>query len=327
MKQVVLSQYGGPEVLTVVDTEIPEPKAGEVLIKIEAIGVNYADTLRRRNLYFQPTPLPYVLGSEAVGQIVKLGEGVTTPFDLGARVLAILPMGGGYGQYVVAQAMYCVPLPPHIDSLRATAIFVQGTTAQLMVSQVARPLQGKTVLISAASGGVGSLLVQLAKMNGARVIAAGSSDEKLKLAASLGADVCINYSTPDWHTQVKAATDGKGVDISFEMVGGDVYDESVRSLAMGGQVIIYGCASGIQGRIHPEYFVDENLTQSGFNLAYFITQRMSDWQAALGAVIGLLAEGRLKVETSHVFSLVEAAEAHRQVEARKTTGKVILTID
>lgn len=325
MKQVLLNHYGSPDELTLVETNIPQPKAGEVVIKVEAIGVNYSDTLRRRNLYFQPTPLPYVLGSEAVGQIVAVGEGVTAPYLIGATVLAILPFGGGYAEYVSAIAQYCVPLPPNIDAKTATAIFVQGSTAQLMISQVAKDLKDKTVLINAAAGGVGSLLVQLAKMNGAKVIAACSSDEKLKVAKANGADALVNYSIPNWSEKVKEANNGKGVDIAFEMVGGTIYNETVKSLAQGGHLIIYGCASGVQGHIHPEHFVDENITQSGFNLAFYITTMPQVWQEALGTVIGLIAQGKLKIETPKTFALKDAAEAHRQIEARQTTGKVVLT--
>jgi NADPH:quinone reductase len=324
MKQVQFSQYGTPDVLTLVETDIPQPKAGEVVIKVEAIGVNYADTLRRRDKYFQPTPLPYVLGSEAVGQIVSIGEGVNEPYTIGATVLAILPFGGGYAEYVSAIAQYCVPLPPNIDAKTATAIFVQGTTAQLMISQVAKALKDKTVLINAAAGGVGSLLVQLAKLQGATVIATSSSDEKLKLAKANGADKTVNYSIANWSDEVKNATDGIGVDIAFEMVGGSVYNETVKSLAKGGQLIVYGCASGIQGNIHPEHFVDENISQSGFNLAFYITTKTSLWQEALATVIGLVAQDRLTIETPNSFALKDAAGAHKKIEARQTTGKVVL---
>jgi NADPH2:quinone reductase len=324
MLQVQLSRYGSPDELKLVETTIPQPQAGEVLIKVKAIGVNYSDTLRRRNLYFQPTPLPYVLGSEAVGEIVSVGEGVAAPYVAGATVLAILPFGGGYAEYITGIAQYCVPLPPGIDAKTATAIFVQGSTAQLMISQVARELTGKTVLINASAGGVGSLLVQLAKLHGAKVIAASSTHEKLELARANGADETVNYSLPGWSEKVKALNNGAGVDIAFEMVGGEVYNETVKSLAQGGQVVVYGCASGVQGNIHPEYFVDENISQSGFNLAFYITTRMQAWQEALGTVIGLVAQGKLKIETSHTFQLKDVAEAHRKIEARQTTGKVVL---
>jgi NADPH:quinone reductase len=324
MKQVKIDQYGSPNVLKLVEAEIPQAKAGEVVIKVEAIGVNYSDILRRKDMYFQPSPLPYVLGSEAVGQIISVGEGVTEPYVIGATVLAILPFGGGYAEYVSAIAQYCVPLPPHIDAKTATGIFVQGSTAQLMISQVAKDLKDKTVLINASAGGVGSILVQLAKLNGAKVIATSSSDEKLKVSKENGADFTVNYSNPNWSEKVKALNNGNGVDIAFEMVGGDVYNETVKSLAQGGQLIVYGCASGIQGNIHPEYFVDENISQSGFNLAFYITTKMPVWQEALGTVIGLIAQGQLKIATPKTFDLSNVAEAHRQIEARQTTGKVVL---
>lgn len=327
MKQVQLSQFGSPDELKLVETSIPSPKPGEVLLQVEAIGVNYSDTLRRRNKYFQPTPLPYVLGSEAVGRIISVGEGVAAPYLTGTMVLAILPYGGGYSEYVTAIAQYCVPLPPNIDAKTATAIFVQGSTAQLMVYQVAKDLKNKTVLINAAAGGLGSLLVQLAKLNGAKVIAASSSNEKLNIAIANGADTAVNYSNLHWSEEVKAANDGNGVDIAFESVGGDVYNETIKSMAKGGHLIVYGCASGVQGTIHPEHFVDESLRQTGFNLAFYISTRPQIWQEALEAVIGLISQEKLKISTLNTFELKEAAKAHRQIEARKTTGKVVLTIN
>ncbi len=327
MKQIKIDIYGLPDVLQLVDTEIPHADVGEVVIKVEAIGVNYSDVLRRKNQYFQPTPLPYVLGSEAVGKIISVGEGVTAPYVIGATVLAILPFGGGYSEYVSAIAAYCIPLPPNIDVKTATAIFVQGSTAQLMISQVAKDLKDKTVLINASAGGVGSLLVQLAKLNGAKVIATSSSDEKLKVAKANGADATVNYSKDNWSEKVKEANNGQGVDIAFEMVGGAIYNETVKSLAQGGHLIIYGCASGEQGTIHPEHFVDENISQSGFNLAFYITTKMQVWQEALGTVIGLIAVGKLKIETPNTFDLKDVAIAHREIEERQTTGKVVLTIN
>ncbi|NER17551.1 quinone oxidoreductase family protein [Spongiivirga citrea] len=325
MKQIQMQDYGSPDVLKLVETEIPTPNAGEVLVKVKAIGVNYSDILRRKNTYFQETPLPFVLGTEAVGEIVRVGEGVTIPYAVGTTVLAILPQASGYSEYVTAIAQYCVPLPPEMNPEKATAIFVQGTTAQLMISQVANDLEGKTVLVNASAGGVGSILVQLAKLNGAKVIGASSSDAKLEISKKLGADFIVNYSKSEWSNEVKKFTEGKGVDIVFEMVGGEVYNQSLKSLSQGGQIIVFGCASGIQGTIHPEFFVDENITQSGFNLAYFINNRMELWQKALETVIGLLMQDKLKVEIAHKYALEDAAEAHEAIENRKTIGKVILT--
>ncbi|GAA0873270.1 zinc-binding dehydrogenase [Gangjinia marincola] len=324
MQQIRIEDYGSPEVLKIVETEIPSPNAGEVLVKVKTIGVNYSDILRRENTYFQETPLPYVLGTEAVGEIVAVGEGVTVPYVDGTTVLAILPYSGGYSEYVTAVAQYCVPLPPEIDIEKATAIFVQGTTAQLMISQVAKDLKDRTVLVNASAGGVGSLLVQLAKLKGATVIGAGSSDAKLETSKNLGADLTVNYSKSDWSKKVKEMTDGQGVDLVFEMVGGDVYNQSLKSLKPGGHIIVFGCAGGVQGTIHPEFFVDENITQSGFNLAYFINNKMELWQQALETVIGLLMQGKLQVNITR-YAFAKAKQAHIDIENRKTTGKVILT--
>lgn len=327
MQQIQLSEYGSPDVLTLVTVAVPQPKPGELLIRVEAAGVNYSDVLRRKNTYFMPTPLPYVLGAEAVGEIVAVGEGVdASPFQSGNRVLAILPNGGGYSAYVVASAQFCVPLPPQIDAAAATAIFVQGSTAYLIIHQVIKAIAGKTVLVHAAAGGVGSILIQLAKLAGAAtVIGTAGSDEKLAVARSFGADEAVNYTKAAWPNQVMALNGNKKVDFILEMIGGSIYSQSFDCLAPGGTMVVYGEASGQKGYVHSEHFVDENQTVTGFNLAYFIQHRTPLWQEALGAIIGLMAAGKLVISTESTFPLRDAAVAHRQIEARQTTGKVVLT--
>lgn len=324
MKQIKMQRYGDPSVLELIETSTPQPQKGEVLIAVEAIGVNYSDTLRRKNIYFQPTPLPYVLGTEAVGKIIALGEDADPAIAIGSTVLALLPFGGGYAEYVTVNAQYCVPLPPHIHAQAATGIFVQGSTAQLMISDLAGEINNKYVLINAAAGGVGSMLVQLAKMKGAKVIAACGTEDKMKIALQNGADFVVNYSLPHWSEKVKAITDNTGVDVAFEPVGGEVYNETIKSLAMGGHIIVFGCASGMQGQIHPEYFVDNNLRQSGFNLAFYVMNKTPQWQAALGEIIGAIAQQKLIVSTPITYPLAKAATAHQAIEARETTGKVVL---
>lgn len=324
MRKVQFSEYGAADVLQLIHTSVPEPGPGEVLLKVEAIGVNYSDILRRKNAYFQPTPLPYTLGHEAVGIIEAVDEGVTLPFAKGARVLAILPGSGGYAEYVTGPAQYCVPLPPHVDSKTATAVFVQGTTARLLTSAASGDLSEKTVVVTAAAGGAGSLVVQLATLAGARVIAAAGNPAKFAFAKQMGAAETVDYSAPGWSKKIKELTGGKGADVVFETVGGDVYNEGVRSLATGGHLIVYGAASGVQGSVHPEYFVDNALTQTGFNLAHYIQHKTEVWQAALGEVVGLVAEGKLRIGVTETFPLADAAEAHRRIEARQTTGKVVL---
>ncbi|MEO0471295.1 MAG: zinc-binding dehydrogenase [Bacteroidota bacterium] len=324
MKKIQFSTYGAPEVLQLCEVKMPQPGPGQVLVKVAAAGVNFSDILRRENRYFMPTPLPYVPGSEAVGEIVSIGEGVTAPYLPVTRILAILPGGGGYAEYVLADAAYCVPLPPSISSEAATAIFVQGSTAHLMLDRIVVDVRGKSLLIHAAAGGVGSILVQLAKMAGARVIATASSAEKLAKAQEFGADAGVNYAESQWPEKVIAANQGEKVDYIFEMIGGNIYQQSFACLKSGGSMIVYGAASGQKGYIHSEAFVDENHHLLAFNLAHFIQNRTSEWQESLGAVIGLLAEGKLKIGTQDRFSLAEAALAHQQIEARKTSGKVVL---
>lgn len=325
MRQIQIAEYGSPTVLTSINTEMPVPQAGELLIRVEAAGVNYSDVLRRKNIYFMPTPLPYVLGAEAVGEIVKIGDGAPSPpFQLGSRVLAILPFGGGYAEYVTANAQYCVSLPPQIDAKVATALFVQGSTAHLLLHQVAGNISGKTLLIHAAAGGVGSLLIQLAKLAGANVIAASSSDEKLQFAQKMGADLSINYAKPDWTNRLIQENKGKKVDIILETVGGAIYTQSFACLRPGGTIIVYGSASGERGYIHSEHFVDESQNLLSFNLAHFIQNRADVWQASLGAMIGLIAEGKIKVQTASTYALKDVVQAHQDLENRQTTGKVVL---
>ncbi|NOK58857.1 MAG: NADPH:quinone reductase or related Zn-dependent oxidoreductase [Chloroflexi bacterium AL-W] len=325
MKQVQLNAYGSADVLRVVEVDTPQPRAGDLLIEVEAAGVNFSDVLRRRNTYFMPTPLPYVLGAEAVGTIVAVGEGVPAQsFQLGQRVLAILPHGGGYSEYVTAAAQYCVPLPTHIAPADATAIFVQGSTAHLILHQVARDIASQTVLVHAAAGGVGSLLVQLAKLAGAKVIATGSSAEKLTFAQKLGADAAINYSEANWPAKVLEANGGEKVDFILEMVGGDVYTQSFACLKPGGTMIVYGAASGQKGMMHSEHFVDENHNLLSFNLAHFVQHKTDLWQASLGAMIGFIAEGQINIQTGDTFALSDVRKAHQQLEDRQTTGKVVL---
>jgi len=324
MKQVQITDYGTAEVLRLIETDIPVPAPGQILLEVKAAGVNFSDILRRRNTYFMPTPLPYILGAEAVGNIVELGEGVGEPFAKGAQVLAILPAGGAYSQYVLAQAEYCVPLPPQIDPKAATALFVQGSTAHLMVEQLAGKLEGKTALVHAGAGGVGSLLVQLLKMRGAKVIASGSSEKKLAYAKTLGADMGINYSQKDWPEQLVEKNEGEKVDLIFEMVGGEIYKDSFRCLNTFGKMIVYGAASGEKGLIHSEHFVDKSHQLLSFNLAHFIQFKTGEWQASLGAMIQLLASGQIKISQSHIYSLNEVVQAHQDIENRLTMGKVVL---
>ena len=324
MKQVIFNAYGSANVLEVTTADKPVPGKGEVRIQVEAAGVNYSDILRRRNTYFMPTPLPYVLGAEVVGRVDAFGEFENTPtLSIGDRVLAILPYGGGYAEYACANAQYCIPLPPSIDSPAATALFVQGSTAQLMINRLPS-LEGKTVLVHAAAGGVGSLLVQLAQLKGATVIGTASSEKKRAYVQSLGAMQGVNYTEGGWPEAVVEANQGEGVDVIFEMVGGSVFADSFKCLKPGGTMMVYGAASGKKGMIHSEHYVDESISLQGFNLAHAMQHQFQDWQQAIGEVIQAVASGQVQVGTTDAFPLEEARKAHQAIEDRQTTGKVVL---
>lgn len=257
-KQLRFYDFGGPEMLRLETIELPEPGAGEALIRVEAAGVNYSDILRRKNQFFLPTPLPHAPGTEAVGVIVKSGDD-RPGFRAGDRVLAILPTGGGCADFALAPTQYCVPLPPGIDSKTATAIFVQGSTAHLIVHEVLpADISGKSVLVHAAAGGVGSLLLQLARMKGAYVIAAASAPAKLQVARELGADVCIDCSKADWTKAALAANHDRKVDFVLEASGGQMCLLSFEVLEDGGTLVVYGSTSRQNAMLPSESFVDHN---------------------------------------------------------------------
>jgi NADPH2:quinone reductase len=342
IRKIVVQRFGDASELTLQTAEMPKPGPGEVLVRVAAAGVNFSDILRRRNTYFMPTPLPFVPGAEAVGEIVAMGpqapspetdqdnqgQNMPPPLAQGMRVLAILPAGGGYADFALAPAAYCVPLPTGLDSMQATALFVQGSTAQLLLTAVAAPalggLEGKTLLITAAAGGVGSLLVQLAQQAGARVMAAVGSVAKQELVGSLGINDTFCYADANWTQQVLARNEGQPVDLFLDPVGGKVYEQCFAALKPGGTGVVYGSASATPGLMDSEHLVNQGQSLLSFNLAHQIQQHPQRWQAALGAVIGQAAQSSLRIPVTHTFSLADAASAHRSVEARQTSGKVVL---
>ncbi|HZE88768.1 MAG TPA: quinone oxidoreductase [Verrucomicrobiae bacterium] len=327
MKAVQISRFGGPEVLEVIDLPIPVPAPHEVLVRVRASGVNFAETLMRQNRYALTPELPAVLGHEVAGTIEALGEGVRG-LARGARVVAPMFAAGawfsGYAEYALIDASLVVPLPDALSFEEAPALMVQGLTALELIRRV--PPAGKTVLVSAAGGGVGSLLVQLAKRAGAKtVIAAASHAAKLDLAMSLGADAGVDYPQVDWIERAREASGGPGPDIIFESVGGDVTMGSLQALAPLGQLVIYGALNIQRFQLGvPELLglVFGNQSVTGYALAPLLTpERLKDGLAELFA---LAVTGRLKVTIGRTFPLEGAAEAHREIEGRRTTGKVVL---
>ncbi|WP_334054477.1 quinone oxidoreductase family protein [Burkholderia cepacia] len=251
MKAVRFHTTGGPDAL--VYEEVPDPaiEDDDVLIRVDAAGVNFADVMRRRgDDYPEQSPTPFTLGAEVAGTVAAVGKAVTT-IPVGTPVLAT-PGAGGYAQYIRVPASIVIPLPPGLDAVRAAALMAHGLTAALVLRQAARLAPGETVLVEAAAGGVGSFAVQLAKQYGAgKVIAAASTPEKRALAERLGADASVDYTAPDWAERVRTLTGGKGVDVILETAGGDNVAEAFKALASFGRMIFIGQSSGKTSLIDP----------------------------------------------------------------------------
>ncbi len=315
MKAVQINRFGGPEVLEAVEVPTPIPAAGQLLLRIHAIGINFADTLMRMDRYAMTPPLPAILGFEAAGVVEALGPDVDG-FAIGQRVAAPLfatNSMGAYAEFIAIDASLAVPLPD------------QGLTALYLTRQA--PPKGKTVLISAAAGGVGSILVQLAKRAGARtVVAAASTSAKLDLARSLGADAGVNYTNPDWTEELRRVTDGVGPDIIFESVGGDVTGACLATLAPQGQIVIYGALNIQSFQLGvPELLglIFKNQSLTGFAFIPLLTP--ADMRSGLAELFDLVTRRELVVTIGGRYPLAHASNAHGALEGRGTTGKLILT--
>jgi NADPH2:quinone reductase len=285
--------------------------------------VNFADSLQRQNKNVVPTSLPYLPGYEVAGTVTELGKGVEN-ISLGDLVVAMLPGGGGYAQYAVTPSYLAAVIPPTISAQESLALQVQGLTAYLMLKDGAKFQPGQTVLIHSAAGGVGTLLVQIAKQMGAgKIIATASTIEKLAVAKSLGADELINYTASDWVQKVKDATGGKGVDLILDGTGGEIFQNSFSCLAPFGRLINFGNPSGGSTSIEAFTLVNNNLILQGFGLASYF-EKPDLMQEAYQYLFSQAATGKLKVHIGQTFALSNAAEAHQQMENRKTTGKIVL---
>lgn len=323
MKQIIVNDFGGPEKLILHNAPMPFAGDGQIVIKVEASGVNFSDSMQRRNQYVFPLPLPYLPGFEVAGIVTELGKGVEN-ISVGDRVVAMLPNGGGYAQYAVTASYLAAVLPPTISAQESLALQVQGLTAYLILKDGAKLQAGQTVLIHAAAGGVGTLQVQIAKQMGAgKIIATASTDEKLAIAKSLGADELINYTESDWVQKVKDATGGKGVDLIVDSVGGETLQNSINCLAPFGRLISFGNPTGGSTSIDAFLLVNNNLILQGFGLASYF-EKPDLMQEAYHYLFSQAATGKLKVHVGQTFALADAEEAHKQMENRKTTGKTVL---
>lgn len=323
MKASRFHRIGGPEVLVYEDVPDPVPGQGELLLRVEAAGVNYVDIMRRRgDPLHEETPLPFCIGYEMAGIVEAHGPGVTSP-PIGSRIFA-LASKGGYAQYATVPAESVRALPDGLDSVAMVALWLQGLTAGLALRHAGQVAEGETVLVEAAGGGVGTLAVQLARIYGAKkVIAAASSDAKLKTARSLGADICVNYSDPSWVRQCWEETGGRGVDVVLESVGGVIFEQALETLRPFGRLVVIGSASNENSSIASGSLFNHNRAIVGFGIhQYYPKPGLID--GMIDELIGHVRDGRLKLQLDHVLPLSEAHEAHRLVEQRLSTGKVVL---
>ena len=320
MKAVRAHKYGGPEVLTLEEIPVPEPKAGEARVKIEAIGVNYIDIYQRTGLY--PLQTPFTLGTEGAGIVDAVGPNVTE-VKKGERVgYVIIP--GSYAEFAIVPAARLVPIPPNIDARTAAALMLQGMTAHYLTHSTYPLKKGETALIHAAAGGVGLLLIQIAKQLGATVIGTVSTEAKAKLAKEAGADHLILYTQSDFLAEVKKLRDGRGLDVVYDSVGQATFDKSLDCLRPRGYLVLFGQSSGPVPPFDPGKLAAKgSLFLTRPSLVHYTLERAELLQRA-NDVFNWTAAGKLKVKIDKTFPLAEAAEAHRQLEGRQTTGKLIL---
>lgn len=319
MKAIVIHSNGGPEVLAYQDVETPAPKPGEALVRIEAIGVNYIDIYHRSGLY--PVQLPFIPGVEAAGVVEEIG-GDATDIKVGDRVAYAMAIGS-YAEYAAVPVSRLVKVPDNLDLQLAAAAMLQGMTAHYLVTSAYDLQPEDTALVHAAAGGVGLLLIQMAKRIGARVIGTVSNQDKARLAREAGADEVIIYTEQDFEQEVKRLTGGAGVQVVYDSVGRDTFNKSLNSLAARGMLVLFGQSSGPVPPFDPLLLSKGSFFLTRPSLAHYTATREELlWRA--GDVLGWVASGELKLRIGKVFPLSEAAEAHRQLEGRLTTGKVLL---
>jgi NADPH2:quinone reductase len=320
MKAIQISQTGGPEVLSLVELPIPVPGPGQVLIRVEATGVNFIEVYFRKGTY--KAALPLTLGSEAAGTIEELGPGVNG-FKPGDAVASV-NVQGSYAEYALVPAAQLVKLPDGLTPEQGAAAMLQGMTAHYLAYSTFPLKAGDTCLVHAAAGGVGLLLTQMAARIGARVIATVSTEAKAALAREAGATETINYNEQDFEAEVKRITGGKGVDVVYDSVGKTTFDGSLNSLRPRGLLALFGASSG---PVPPFDLIQLSGKGSLFitrpTLWHHIANRAElEWRA--GDVLGWIKTGDLKLRMEHMYPLAEAAQAQIDLEARKTTGKILL---
>jgi len=320
MKAIRVHRSGGPEALRYEEIERAAPGPSQVLVKIEAAGVNFIDIYQRTGHY--KVPLPVTLGQEAAGTVSAVGPGVAAP-KVGERV-AYASLLGAYAEYAVVPADRVVVLPDGVSTKQGAAVMLQGMTAHYLATSTYALKPGDACLAHAAAGGVGLLLCQIAKLRGARVLGTVSTREKAALARGAGADEVILYTEQDFETEVKRLTNGAGLQVIYDSVGKTTFEKGLNCLAPRGMMVLYGQSSGPVGPFDPQVLSQKgSLFLTRPTLAHYIATR-AELLGRAGEVLGWIKSGRLTVRIERELPLAQAAEAHRLLEGRKTTGKVLL---
>ncbi len=320
MRAIQIRTTGGPEVMEVVELPTPKPGAGQVLVKIEASGVNFIDTYLREGRY--AAELPFIPGQEAAGTVVALGGGVSG-FAVGDRV-AWNGTRGTYAEFACAPAVDLLKIPDGIGFLQAAAMLLQGLTAHYLSHDTHAIRAGETVLIHAGAGGVGLLLTQMAKRRGARVLTTVSTEQKAELSRAAGADKVVLYTTESFVDEVKRQTDGDGLPVVYDSVGKTTFEDSLKCLRPRGLLALYGASSGAVPAMDPIRLMAGSLYLTRPTLKDYVRRR-SDLERRAADVFGWVAAGELHVRIGATYRLEDAAQAHRDLAGRKTTGKVLLT--
>ena len=320
MRAIRVHAPGGAEVLKLEDVANPTPGAGEAVVRMEAIGVNFIEVYQRTGLY--PQPLPFTPGAEGAGTVVAVAPDVTT-VKVGDRV-ASETMRGTYAGLAVARAERLVALPNGVDTRTGAAVMLQGLTAHYLATSTYPLKEGDACLVHAGAGGVGLLLCQIAARRGARVIATVSTAEKERLAREAGAHDVIRYTEVDFAPEVKRLTGGRGVQVVYDSVGKTTFDGSLDSLARRGMLVLFGQSSGPVPPVDPQVLNRKgSLYLTRPTLGHYVATR-EELEARAAELLGWVADGSLTVRVGATYPLGEAAEAHRALEGRKTTGKVLL---
>jgi NADPH2:quinone reductase len=322
MKAIRVHEYGGPDALRYEEAPVPQPGAGEALVEIHYTGLNFVDTYHRSGLY--KTPTPFTPGSEAAGVVSAIGPGVTD-VRLGDRVAYAMHVGS-YAEFAVVPTWKLVQLPPDLDFKSGAAIMLQGMTAHYLAFSTFPLKPGHAALVHAGAGGVGLLLIQIARRCGARVLATVGNAEKAELARRAGAHEVILYSTQDFESEVKRLTEGRGVNVVYDGVGVATFDKSLNCLCPRGYMVLYGQSSGPVPPVDPSTLAPKgSLFLTRPTLTHYAASREEvQWRAT--DLFNWQKSGELKLRCDFVFPLADAAKAHRELEARRTTGKVLLRV-